>query len=152
MRPDELIALARELARRETGRPKSVSLRRAVSTTYYALFHALAGLCADSLVGRKPWDLYTPIYRSLEHGRARAALNVLRQQSAPGAPISTVAVAFAVLQDARHEADYSPQPFSLDRSATLTLISSAEQAIVALNDLTPDETLALAIRLVVKSR
>lgn len=149
MRSEDLLSLARELARREAGRPKSVSLRRAASTAYYALFHALARLCAQSLVGQKAWRHYTPIYRSLDHSRARSVLNALkRQQQAFG----DVASAFEILQDLRHEADYSPEPFSLSRNGTLDLIDSAERAITTLERLTADEKLGLAVRLVVKPR
>lgn len=47
----ELLKIAAELAEREKGRPNYVSLRRSVSTAYYALFHAVADLCAKQLVG-----------------------------------------------------------------------------------------------------
>jgi hypothetical protein len=38
---DDLLEQAQHLARREPKRPKQASLRRAVSTAYYALFHLL---------------------------------------------------------------------------------------------------------------
>ena len=37
--PNDLLEQARHLANREPKRPKQASLRRAVSTAYYALFH-----------------------------------------------------------------------------------------------------------------
>ncbi|WP_237476757.1 hypothetical protein [Lichenibacterium dinghuense] len=146
MKPEDLLDLARGLARREAGRPRSVSLRRAASSAYYALFHTLCTLCAGSLVGEKPWRHYTPVYRSLDH---KKALDGLR---GAGPRLSVVARAFKSLQDKRHEADYSPEPFSLNRADTLDLIEVAAQAIDALNALTADEKLALAIKLVVKPR
>ncbi|MGA8172582.1 MAG: hypothetical protein WB816_17365 [Methylocystis sp.] len=64
---DDLLALADDLAQRDSGRPKQASLRRAVATAYYAVFHALAKMRADRLIGfSKPWDVYTPIYRSID--------------------------------------------------------------------------------------
>src|SRR5271155_2344623 len=39
--PGDLLEQARHLANREPKRPKQASLRRAVSTAYYALFHLL---------------------------------------------------------------------------------------------------------------
>ena len=66
--------------------------------------------------------------------------------------IEAIAVTFAALQDARHDADYNPEPFSFSRSGTLDLIDSAEQAIVAIRSLPPEQKLALAVKLVVKSR
>ena len=48
----DLIATARELAGAVDGPlPRQTNLRRAVSTTYYSLFHCLAENCADTLVG-----------------------------------------------------------------------------------------------------
>ncbi len=38
---DDLLEQANHLARRERGRPRQASLRRAVSSAYYALFHLL---------------------------------------------------------------------------------------------------------------
>jgi uncharacterized protein (UPF0332 family) len=38
---DDLLKQAYHLANRESGEPKQASLRRAVSTAYYALFHLL---------------------------------------------------------------------------------------------------------------
>lgn len=40
--PDDLLEQAVHLARREPGRPRQASLRRAISTAYYALFHLQA--------------------------------------------------------------------------------------------------------------
>ena len=52
MTPTDFIATARDLAQANIrGRPRQTNLRRAVSTTYHALFHAIAGCCADTLVG-----------------------------------------------------------------------------------------------------
>ena len=58
MNPNALIRIARYLASTGTGvnagRPNQADLRRAVSTTYYALFHALARCCANTLIGATP--------------------------------------------------------------------------------------------------
>lgn len=153
MKPDDLIDLARELARRDVGRPKSVSLRRSASSASYALVHTLAYLCADQLVGwRRPYGVFTPVHRSLEHAKARSVLNASRQKASRDPATEAIAVTFAALQDARHDADYSPEPFLFSRSGTLELIDSAEEAIVAVRSLPPDQKLALAVKLVVKSR
>jgi hypothetical protein len=40
--PNDLLEQARHLANREPKRPKQASLRRAVSTAYYAIFHPLS--------------------------------------------------------------------------------------------------------------
>ena len=68
MTADDLLGIAADLVRRETGRPRQASLKRAVSTFYHALFHALAHECVSQTVGwhfRSPeyWNVVTPIYR-----------------------------------------------------------------------------------------
>ncbi len=153
MTSDDLLDVARDLARRDAGRPRSVSLRRAASSAYYALFHALAYLCADELVGwRQPSTVFTPVYRSLEHTRARSVLNTSRQKTSREPTLAAIALTFEALQDARHDADYNPEPFPFSRSGTLELIDTAAQAIAALRALPAEQKLALAVRLVVKTR
>jgi uncharacterized protein (UPF0332 family) len=46
-----LIVTARKLAKASPKKPRQADLKRAVSTAYYALFHALAKNAADQLVG-----------------------------------------------------------------------------------------------------
>ena len=52
----DLLEQAEHLARREKQRPKQASLRRAISTAYYALFHLLvdAGTRSVGTRGREP--------------------------------------------------------------------------------------------------
>ena len=108
---DDLIELADHLARRDTRRPKQISLRRAISTAYYAVFHALAALCAEELVGRsKSWELFTPIYRSLDHSVARRVFN-RALEGVDGDEMVAVGRTFILLQQERHTADYDPGPF-----------------------------------------
>lgn len=69
---DDLLELAEHLAQKDAKKPKQASLRRSASTACYAVFHALARMCADAFVGwSKPWNVYAPVYRSLEHGAAK---------------------------------------------------------------------------------
>ena len=59
---------ARLLATHDKSRPRPASLRRAVSTAYYAVFQALCATCADTLVkGHGPWEVYTPVFRAPDH-------------------------------------------------------------------------------------
>ncbi len=48
---DDLIALANRLASASPNKPRQADLRRAVSTAYYALFHAMAKNVADTMAG-----------------------------------------------------------------------------------------------------
>ena len=52
MDPEHLLQPAADVAEISPRRPRRVDLCRAVSTTYYALFHCLASTCADHLAGR----------------------------------------------------------------------------------------------------
>ena len=63
--PNDLLEQARHLANREPKRPRQASLRRAVSTAYYALFHLLEIELAKNW--KRAGDRST-LARMLEHG------------------------------------------------------------------------------------
>lgn len=106
---NDLLAIARGLAENEgVGRSRTAQ-RRAVSSAYYAAFHALAGLCADALVGAsQPWDVVSPIYRSLDHASIRRVFEASRQRRALGDGAVRAGETILVLQQVRHTADYDP--------------------------------------------
>jgi len=152
---------SRTLVSLDRERPKQASLRRAVSTAYYAMFQALCELCADTLVGwDQSWDAVTPIFRSLDHSHASRVL--ASRSSGVSAQMERLGVLFKELQTAREWADYSPEPrpnfLSTRRVQPFTseeaeaLIGLAEEAIRILDSLDPDSRLLLATRLVTKSR
>jgi hypothetical protein len=145
--------------------PRQASLRRAVSTAYYALFQALCKMCADRLVGwNQPWETFTPVYRSLDHGWT---LNVLSERGSDkthplGETVQNIGIALKELQAAREWADYNPEPHpdplrtsegsSFSRESALALIAVARVAVTALDDLDEPTRLKLATRLVTRSR
>jgi len=146
---DDLLDIAAELAERESGKPRQASLRRALSTSYYAVFNALAAMCADELVGwSRPWEAFTPIYRSLEHTAARNLFNKARNQQLYGPEIARFATVFLELQEAREEADYNPEPFRYKRDDVRRLIGDARIAVQTLRTLEPGKKLLLASHLV----
>ena len=104
---NDLLELADGLAR-QSGRPsfRQAVLRRAVSTAYYALFHALCTVCSDGLVRWSRTDLVDRTYRSLDHGTARRRLIALTSTADAGASIKSINGVFNLLQDRRNEADY----------------------------------------------
>jgi hypothetical protein len=65
-----LLEQARHLARREKTRPRQASLRRAVSTAYYALFHMLIG---EATLNWKRVDQRDLLARFFEHGKMKTA-------------------------------------------------------------------------------
>ena len=132
MTPSNLLAVARELVMSTRGRPRQANVCRAVSTTYYALFHCLAGCCADSLVGRTEGRHRDPawnqVYRALEHGTARR-----RCQQASGMhrfpmEVRNFADLFVDLQEKRHKADYDPDAV-FSKLLAVRDIYRAEEAI-----------------------
>ena len=134
----DLLEQAQHLSRRERGRPRQASLRRAISAAYYALFHLLIQEATAALVARP--ELRPRFARAFDHTDMRSASRAFATPNPQPAQLTTltggapvpvavqdVAAAFVVLQDARHEADYN-----LDRSFTrlhsTNLVAQAAQA------------------------
>ena len=101
-----------------------------IGKTYYALFHALAKLCADELIGitRAKTDPWVRVYRALDHGLAKNALNQAIVHALDPAA-KKFAEAFIELQEKRHAADYDPRPFPFGREATRAYVQQARTAI-----------------------
>src|SRR5437868_8913809 len=143
---DRLIQVAQELSRRTGHRPREAFMRRAVSTAYYAMFHALAQLCADGLIGgiHARTVAWSRVYRALDHKPTKAVL-----QSAEAAALSPIVAdfgsAFADLQERRHQADYDPAPFQYYFNETAALVELAHSAIQKLDSLGADERRTLAV-------
>lgn len=130
MRSADLIEIARHLIGEGRGRPRQADLRRAVSTAYYALFHAIARDAADLFVGAgsdRVSRVWKQVYRALEHGAAKTGCKEVRNLPFP-AEIRACADAFVTLQEARHKADYDPD-YRLTRNEALTLLGTAKRAI-----------------------
>lgn len=145
--PIRLLVIADDLAgRTKVGAPNQTSLRRAVSTAYYALFHHLLRSGADALVGKKNRKAarYALVYRSFEHGRMKQICQAVdrpalaeREKIALGVPsicqeLRDVANVFVQLQQQRHWADYSPAG-KISRSDALDLVNQAEFAMKQLD-------------------
>ena len=107
MESQDLIKTARRLTKVNRGRPMQASLRRAISTAYYAVFHSLARIAADLIVGTDRNEAWHQAHRALEHGSAKnACLNHKAMLKFPP-EIREFAYTFTTLQDARQRADYS---------------------------------------------
>ena len=152
---------ARLLATAEKGRPRQASLRRSVSTSYYAAFQALCVACADRLVGRsQPWSVYTPVFRALDH---YATTQALREPFLAETPdLKRLGLIMKDLQRAREWADYNPEPRPdyrpqtndsvFTRQEALRLVDSAVEAVRIVDRLDDDTRLKLATRLVPRTR
>ncbi len=116
--PHDLLEQAGHLVRRERLKPKQASLRRSISTAYYALFHLLIEYATFPLAPRKPPGLRALVGRAFAHGEMHKVCKHFASGGLPdstksllAAPLSPdvrmVAAIFVDLQDARHEADYN---------------------------------------------
>ena len=155
---EQLIAIARLLASapdygERRGRPQQMQLRKAVSAAYYALFHALAGSNADTLIGAAPQfrnlSAWTQTYRALDHGFARRQINRGLAEFVP--VVQDFGNAFAILQEERHKADYDPNA-QFTRADTVRLINRAESAITAFTNSDPTERKAFAAHVLFRAR
>ncbi len=125
----------------------------------------LAELCADELVGwKRPWEDFSPIYRSLDHGNVRAVLSSLSaDKSYPlGRSVDHLGTIFRELQAAREWADYNrePNPDPIEtlrgrrfsRQQTIEIVTNAKEALAIIDSLDNNEKLKLAIRLIARPR
>ena len=122
------------------GRPLQAELKRAVSTTYYALFLHLCATVANLLVGnpqsaRERRVFWRRMYRVLEHGATKnKCVRHTAISNFPGG-IRSFASLLVRAQGERHNADYDP--FSkYTRRHALDLIAEAYVIIEAF-DATP---------------
>lgn len=134
-------------------RPREVYLRRAVSDAYYAMFHCLASMCADELIGvtKRGSADWRRVYRGLEHARAKEEFRKNNLASID-ANASRIAATFIQLQEARHAADYDPVSTLRRRDDARVFIEAAELAITNLKSLSVEARRGLATRLLIKNR
>ena len=137
-----LIRVSRQLA---GGTPSQEALRRAVSTAYYAMFHALATSNADLIVGsRTPANQsdWTATYRSLRHYRAEDPLHGWPHLFGP--QVRHFGIAIAEIKKQREHADYNPNA-NFIQAQVLAWIDRAELAITSFNAASPQERAMVAI-------
>lgn len=148
-----MIVTARKLAKASPNKPRQADLKRAVSTAYYALFHAMAKDAADMLVGigpDRPDKAWAHTYRSLQHGGAKSACEAVRNLNFPNT-IKTCADAFVALQQKRHDADYDPD-YRVLRAEALEAIKLAEDAIRDLKASPKRDRRAFAVQILMLKR
>lgn len=152
MKGSDLLEQAQRLARATQRRPRRVDMNRAVSTIYYALFHTLARLGADIVVGtgNARRDAWVQTYRTLDHGATKKACV---QASNRGFPIEIVEFAelFVELQDKRHSADYDPTA-TFKRVDVIALIARAELAMAGMRSAARPELRAFVVLALLPAR
>jgi hypothetical protein len=145
----DLLAAARELAGAATGpSPSQANLRRAVSTTYFALFHCMAGNCADMLVGEPGSGHSEPAwnqaYRALQHHIARDRCRKQEKIRRFPSQIQRFADQFATMQEKRERADYDPAG-TFEQPAVIEDINLSEYAIAQFSQAPERDRRAFAV-------
>lgn len=153
---DDLLDIALRLAQGDGIQPPSqTDLRRAVSSVYYALFHAIAQSNADTLVGddplRRDQAAWRQAYRALEHGYARQRCQQAVGNPRFSTPIQELSDYFASIQRRRHRADYDPDA-NLAQHETLTAITEARNHIAAFRATPARERRAFAVFILMRDR
>jgi uncharacterized protein (UPF0332 family) len=169
---NDLVATALKRAKAGPKKPRQADLRRAASTAYDALFHAIAENGANLIVSgvtSVPDKTWSQAYRMLDHGFAKNACREIDAETVkPGknpadaiapvfpAPVGRdrfkfIADTFISLQEQRHEADYKPLK-TFTRATALNAISDAASAISELENAGRSHRLAFAVHLLMKRR
>lgn len=159
MDPDDLIEIGRRLAAEavagDRGRPRQAWLRRAVSTTYYALFHTMARCGADMQAGSAPANRSQPAwmqaYRALEHGHAKNQCSNKTVMGKFPKEIQSIGRTFVEMQRQRHTADYDPSA-KYYRDEVMQLIDVTQKAMTDFQNTTPADRKAFAIYVLLKTR
>ena len=155
MKPKDLLNQADHLARLSPLRPKQANLRRGVSASYYAVFHALCESNANCLVGTsgsRPDRAWLQTYRSLDHKKAKSSCHTARSMTFPQ-EIKDFANSFISLQEERHRADYDPDASrNFSKQEVIALISTARLAVDALKRAPIVDRRAFAVYVLLQNR
>lgn len=146
--PDHLLDQAdRLIASTGGGTARQVDLRRAISSAYYALFHAVVTEATDDFVGRthRQTPRYMLVYRSVGHKSLRRLCEDIVKENLPsrysrfapeggfGPDLQFFANTLVELQDRRHLADYDPLLRATRSTAVLT-VQRSRDALERLRD------------------
>jgi uncharacterized protein (UPF0332 family) len=138
--PNDLLEQAYHLARRERKRPRQASLRRAISTAYYALFHllisesvknwkrrserpALARMFDHSTMARACGAKRDEIVRVMKKSNQRLAASEIQQLQ----ELLRVVQTFVEMRSARERADYDGSA-NWTRTQVLSRIDLVDEA------------------------
>lgn len=116
-----------------------MDLRRAISASYYAVFHAVAAALGDEFAGKESRNTrrYGMVYRSLEHSRLRDVCKKLSTAkpvaayqdlfiAGPTRELGRFAANLVELRESRHQADYDPLSRFTTRQARDAIGSATE--------------------------
>ena len=144
LNPDHLLDQAARLtAPPGGGAPRQADLRRAISSAYYGVFHAVVTGAADDFVGRtqRHTPRYELVYRSIDHRSLREICEDVVKTTLPakylkyepkggfGPDLIALATAVIELQEKRHAADYDPL-FRVRMSDAVLAVATGRTALV----------------------
>ena len=138
------------------GHPTDTELRRAVSSVYYAMFHAVCRCCAEAMVGVNPatplaQQIWEQTYRAPDHTQVKKRCNNAAELGKFTLEIKEFGELFVDLQRQRHEADYDPAAI-FSSSGVLQSITEAENAIRRFENASPSDLQHFAVYLLTKIR
>lgn len=157
---EELLDLARRITELDGAHPQQASLRRAVSTAYYALFHLVVG---EATANWSESELRPLLSRIFEHGKMKQACYKLsggnskippfEKRAAPEDHLLAVANTFILAQERREDADYDVAlPWSRRQvEAQIESVADAFRSWMAIRD-KPDSQEFLVLLLGPKQR
>ncbi len=156
VKPDQMLVIARELETRDGRHPGQPSLTRAVSTAYYALFRVMLHEVVGQTItwgfrSDRYWDTVRPLYRSVDHGHAKAVFNRALNDPRTSTEMRQLARIFIDIQAERIRADYDPRP-DFKRSEAVELIEQAGRAMALLRSLPSEAKRLLVVHLIAKQR
>jgi hypothetical protein len=146
--PDHLLDQADRLITAPIGgAPRQINLRRAISSAYYAIFHAVATEAADVIVGRTKRDtsIYQLVYRSINHNSLRKLCEIFENKKPPtkykeyfpksgfDSNLKNLAAAFVELQQMRNNADYDPL-YRVSSSDAVLVVATSRAALNSLRN------------------
>lgn len=140
IRPRWLLRFAAELAGEGRGQPRNTNLRRAASTAYYALFHALAlAVVRHSLPGGSTNEIYSAA-RYVSHSSIKQVCEWIAGDTPPrylldiverlrtNVDVTAVANTFIDLHEQRERADYDHLA-AFTRPGTHALVAESDKAV-----------------------
>lgn len=151
---ERLLWLADELSRRSREIKSAAVERRAVSTAYYAVFHAITTLCASELMGSNAASKKTPeferVYRALDHKSLKLAFSAAPLNN--NQTFKAIGNRVVELQSERIRSDYLPSGRLYKKSECDRLVQSARSIVAELKNLSSQDRRTLAVYLIFKNR
>lgn len=128
----DLLDQAADLVAKEVNRPRQASLRRAISTAYYAIFHLLIFESTKTIVPDKATGYLAA--RAFNHGEMKEVSRAFGKGVPPklgtilgvvSPDLRRIADAFVNLQEGRHQADYDTAK-RFTRAEATTFVQQAQ--------------------------